>query len=160
MAVVRGKGCVTLSMQYAFPLPDFPSALAAFAQAAVRDGHAGRVVEIKFLSGAPAASKTLLGYNYDGDVACLNVWWQIGGVSSAGDAVSRLDRVERAMQQHAGRPHWGKLHRCSLDYLGAVFGPGLGEFADVEEELRAGGAAGQEERPGVWTEKSCGVGSG
>ena len=117
----RFCSCTTLSMQYAFRLADFPSALAAFVGAAADSNHAGRVVEVKFLGGSPA---TLLGINRGDTVACINFWWQIVGTPSVRQAASQLDLVERAMQAFSGRPHWGKLHRCTREYLHAV-APGL-----------------------------------
>ena len=117
-----------LSMQYAFPLDRLASALAAVSGAAVADGHAYRTLEVKFLKRSDAC---LLGYNFGGDVACINLWWPLPTHDADGcPAEGRLRAVERAMQKAGGRPHFGKYHVCDDVYMHRVV-PGMSAFLDV-----------------------------
>ena len=115
-----------LSMQYAFPLDQLSSALSTVAHQAVRDGHENKTIEIKFMA---QGSGSLLGGNNEGPVACINLWWPL----PVATAFQSLQGIEQAMQDVGGRPHFGKLHRCSTQYIASVV-PGLKLFEKMEQQ--------------------------
>jgi L-gulonolactone oxidase len=115
-----------VEMEYAVPLEAFGSAFAGVRRLVARLGETvGFPVECRFVAGDDIALSTASGR----DTAYLAVHLAVGRPYD-----QYFQGVEAIMDDHDGRPHWGKLHFQSAATLAPRY-PGWDDFAKVRSRL-------------------------
>ncbi len=119
-----------VEMEYAVPRAAFPSAFAAVRRLVTRLGEPiGFPVECRFVAGDDIPLSTASGR----DTAYIAVHLAVGRPYD-----QYFQGVEAIMDDHEGRPHWGKLHFQSAATLAPRY-PGWDEFQAVRRRLDPAG---------------------
>ncbi|WP_132993143.1 D-arabinono-1,4-lactone oxidase [Gordonia zhaorongruii] len=126
---VSDRGVRFREMEYAIPLEAVPDALREVRRMIERRGH---TVSFPIEVRAAAADDLMLSTAHGRRTGYLAVHRFHRDAERA--SLDYFRDVEDIMTDHAGRPHWGKMHTRDADYLRGVY-PRFDDFATVRDRF-------------------------